>query len=38
MTQGDIDAGIVRVAVGFAPLKPAEFVVVQISQKVGQTA
>lgn len=36
MTQGDIDAGIVRVAVGFAPLKPAEFVVVQISQKVGQ--
>ncbi len=38
MTQGDIDAGIVRVAVGFAPLKPAEFVVVQISQKVGQAA
>lgn len=38
MTQGDIDAGIVRVAVGFAPLKPAEFVVVQISQKVGQSA
>ena len=23
---------------GFAPLKPAEFVVVKISQKVGQTA
>ncbi|MEL6588008.1 MAG: phage tail sheath C-terminal domain-containing protein, partial [Pseudomonadota bacterium] len=38
MTQGDIDAGIVRVSVGFAPLKPAEFVVVQISQKVGQAA
>lgn len=38
MTQGDIDAGIVRVAVGFAPLKPAEFVVVQIQQKVGQTS
>ncbi|MGX9357425.1 phage tail sheath family protein [Roseobacteraceae bacterium S113] len=38
MTQGDIDAGIVRVSVGFAPLKPAEFVVVQISQKVGQGA
>ena len=38
MTQGDIDAGIVRVAVGFAPLKPAEFVVVQIQQIVGQTA
>ena len=38
MTQGDIDAGIVRVVVGFAPLKPAEFVVVQIQQIVGQTA
>ncbi len=38
MTQGDIDAGIVRVVVGFAPLKPAEFVVVQIKQIVGQSA
>jgi len=32
------DAGIVRLVVGFAPLKPAEFVVVQIKQIVGQTA
>ncbi len=38
MTQADIDAGVVRVVVGFAPLKPAEFVVVQIKQIVGQTA
>lgn len=38
MTQGDIDAGIVRVVVGFAPLKPAEFVVVQIQQIVAQAA
>lgn len=38
MTQGDIDAGVVRVVVGFAPLKPAEFIVVQIKQIVGQTA
>jgi phage tail sheath protein FI len=38
MTQADIDSGIVRVVVGFAPLKPAEFVVVQIQQIVGQTA
>lgn len=37
-TQDDIDAGVVNVLVGFAPLKPAEFVVVKISQKVGQTA
>ncbi len=37
MTQADIDAGIVRVVVGYAPLKPAEFVVVQIKQIVGQS-
>lgn len=37
-TQADIDLGIVNVLVGFAPLKPAEFVVVKISQKAGQTA
>ncbi len=36
--QENIDLGIVTVRVGFAPLKPAEFVVVQISQKAGQTA
>ena len=38
MTQADIDAGVVRVVVGFAPLKPAEFVVVEIQQMLGQTA
>ena len=37
MTQGDIDRGQVIVIVGFAPLKPAEFVIVRIQQKVGQT-
>lgn len=36
MTQGDIDAGRVIAIVGFAPLKPAEFVIVRIQQKVGQ--
>ncbi|MEO8258901.1 MAG: phage tail sheath subtilisin-like domain-containing protein [Acidobacteriota bacterium] len=36
-TQADIDAGIVNVMIGFAPLRPAEFVVVKISQKVGQS-
>lgn len=35
-TQDDINLGIVNVLVGFAPLKPAEFVVVKISQKAGQ--
>lgn len=36
MTQGEIDAGQVIVVVGFAPLKPAEFVIVRIQQKVNQ--
>lgn len=36
MTQADIDRGQVIVIVGFAPLKPAEFVIVRIQQKVGQ--
>lgn len=34
-TQDDIDQGIVNVLIGFAPLKPAEFVIVKISQKAG---
>lgn len=37
-TQDDIDLGKVNVMVGFAPLKPAEFVVVKISQKAGQSS
>ena len=36
MTQGDIDAGKVIVVIGFAPVKPAEFVIVRIQQIVGQ--
>jgi len=36
MTQGDIDRGQVIVLVGFALLKPAEFVIVRIEQMVGQ--
>jgi hypothetical protein len=35
-TQADIDLGIVNILVGFAPLKPAEFVVITISQMSGQ--
>ena len=35
-TQNDIDLGIVNIVVGFAPLKPAEFVVLQIQQIAGQ--
>ena len=36
MTQAEIDAGQVIVVIGFAPLKPAEFVIVRIQQKVNQ--
>ena len=36
-TQADIDLGIVNIAVGFAPLKPAEFVIIQIQQLAGQS-
>jgi uncharacterized protein len=35
-TQDDIDRGIVNIIVGFAPLKPAEFVVLQIQQMTAQ--
>jgi hypothetical protein len=35
-TQNDINRGVVNVVVGFAPLKPAEFVVIKIQQIAGQ--
>ena len=35
-TQADIDRGIVNIMVGFAALKPAEFVVLTIRQAAGQ--
>lgn len=34
--QADINLGIVNIVVGFAPLKPAEFVVIKIQQIAGQ--
>jgi uncharacterized protein len=36
-TQADVDRGIVNILVGFAPLKPAEFVVLKIQQLAGQS-
>jgi phage tail sheath protein FI len=36
-TQNDIDLGIVNIIVGFAPLKPAEFVIIKIQQIAGQS-
>jgi phage tail sheath protein FI len=35
-TQSDINRGVVNILVGFAPLKPAEFVIIKIQQLAGQ--
>ncbi|MBC6451858.1 MAG: phage tail sheath family protein [Hormoscilla sp. SP5CHS1] len=35
-TQYDIDRGIVNIIIGFAPLKPAEFVILKFQQIAGQ--
>ena len=35
-SQADINLGIVNIVVGFAPLKPAEFVVLKLQQMAGQ--
>jgi len=36
-TQDDIHSGVFNIIVGFAPLKPAEFVLIRIQQLAGQT-
>lgn len=36
-TPDDVNNGIVNIVVAFAPLKPAEFVIVSIAQLAGQT-
>ena len=35
-TQNDINLGVVNILVGFAPLKPAEFVVIRLQQMAGR--
>lgn len=37
-TQADINAGIVNLFVGFAPLRPAEFVVITLQLQISQDA
>jgi phage tail sheath protein FI len=37
-TPSDINQGVVNVIVGFAPVKPAEFIVIQLQQLAGQSA
>ncbi len=34
-SQNDIESGMASMEVGFAPLKPAEFVVIRVRQKAG---
>ncbi|MGV8932938.1 MAG: phage tail sheath family protein [Luteimonas sp.] len=34
-TPNDIDLGVFNISVGFAPLKPAEFVVIRLRQRAG---
>ncbi|MEA2023598.1 MAG: phage tail sheath subtilisin-like domain-containing protein, partial [Actinomycetota bacterium] len=36
-TRADIEAGVVNIVVGFAPLKPAEFIVIKIAQRAGRS-
>ena len=36
-TPSDVNRGIVNIVVGFAPLKPAEFVIIKIQQMAGQS-
>lgn len=37
-TQNDVDTGVVNIVVGFAPLKPAEFVIITLQQIAGKIA
>jgi uncharacterized protein len=36
-TARDVELGVVNIVIGFAPLKPAEFVLIRIQQLAGQT-
>lgn len=35
-TQADIDAGLVNLVIGFAPLKPTDFVILYLQMRAGQ--
>jgi phage tail sheath protein FI len=37
-SQADINAGVVNIVVGFAPLKPAEFLILTIRHRTGEVA
>jgi phage tail sheath protein FI len=38
MTDSDVFRGVVKLVMGLAPLKPAEFVILEIQQRAGQSA
>jgi phage tail sheath protein FI len=35
-TQDDINCGVFNIIIGFAPLKPAEYVIIKLQQRAGQ--
>jgi phage tail sheath protein FI len=35
-TKADIELGVVNIQIGFAPLKPAEFVIIKLQQAAGR--
>lgn len=37
-TQEDMDRGIVNIVIMFAPVKPAEFIVISLQQMTGQSS
>lgn len=37
MTQADIDGGVLNVVIGFAPVRPAEFVIIKITLRAGSS-
>jgi phage tail sheath protein FI len=37
-TAADVQAGVVNIVIGFAPLRPAEFVVIKFQQLAGQSS
>jgi len=37
MTRNDIDHGALNIIVGIAPLKPAEFIIIRITQWLNQS-
>ena len=37
-TAGDVERGVVNIVVGYAPVRPAEFVIIKLQQLAGQAS